>query len=74
MKVEPVDLLYLAMPEVRDTGDSRQDMLLLWIRGGGNTGWGDCGASPLTSIASFVCPMSHSACRPGSALGSEPGT
>ena len=39
----------------------------LWWCGshaGGITGWGECEASPLTSIAAFVCPMSHGACRP----------
>ena len=30
-------------------------------------GWGECEASPLVSIAAFVCPMSHGACRPVSA-------
>jgi L-alanine-DL-glutamate epimerase-like enolase superfamily enzyme len=39
-------------------------MLLVRVRAGGHTGWGECEASPLTSIASLVCPMSHSACRP----------
>lgn len=34
------------------------------IRAGGYEGWGECEASPLTSIASYVCPMSHSACKP----------
>ena len=33
-------------------------------RAGGWTGWGECEAAPLPSIASFVCPMSHSACKP----------
>ncbi|MGE3798838.1 MAG: mandelate racemase/muconate lactonizing enzyme family protein, partial [Thermomicrobiales bacterium] len=27
-------------------------------------GWGECEASPLVSIASWVAPMSHSACKP----------
>jgi L-alanine-DL-glutamate epimerase-like enolase superfamily enzyme len=31
---------------------------------GGHEGWGECEASPLVSIASLVCPMSHSACKP----------
>ncbi len=31
---------------------------------GGYTGWGECEASPLVSIASLICPMSHSACKP----------
>jgi L-alanine-DL-glutamate epimerase-like enolase superfamily enzyme len=34
------------------------------VRAGGIEAWGECEASPLTSIASFVCPMSHGACRP----------
>ncbi len=34
------------------------------IGAGGKQGWGECEASPLTSIASYVCPMSHSACKP----------
>jgi L-alanine-DL-glutamate epimerase-like enolase superfamily enzyme len=37
------------------------------VRGGGITAWGECEASPLTSIASSVAPMSHGACRPVSA-------
>ena len=64
MKIESVDLFYLAMPEVRDIGDGSQDMLLVRVRTADYTGWGECEASPLTSIASFVCPMSHSACHP----------
>lgn len=64
MKVEAVDAFYLAMPEIRDIGDGSQDMLLMRVRAGGYTGWGDCDASPVTSIASLVCPMSHGACRP----------
>ena len=31
---------------------------------GGHVGWGECEASPLVSIAAFVCPMSHGVCRP----------
>jgi L-alanine-DL-glutamate epimerase-like enolase superfamily enzyme len=38
--------------------------LLVRIRAGGFEGWGECEASPLTSIASYVTPMSHSACKP----------
>src|SRR5205085_3240626 len=30
-------------------------------------GWGECEAAPLPSIASWCCPMSHSACKPVSA-------
>lgn len=64
MKIESVDFFYLSMPEVADIGDGSQDALLVRIRAGGLEGWGECEASPLTSIASYVCPMSHSACKP----------
>lgn len=64
MKIESVDFFYLSMPEVLDIGDGSQDALLVRIRAGGFEGWGECEASPLTSIASYVCPISHSACKP----------
>lgn len=64
MNIESVDFFYLSMPEVLDIGDGSQDALLVRIRAGGFEGWGECEASPLTSIASYVCPMSHSACKP----------
>ncbi|HUC21909.1 MAG TPA: mandelate racemase/muconate lactonizing enzyme family protein [Streptosporangiaceae bacterium] len=64
MKITAVDAFYLSMPEVLDVGDGSQDMLLIRVRAGDHTGWGECEASPLTSIASLVCPMSHSACHP----------
>lgn len=64
MKIDSVDMFYLAMPEILDIGDGSQDMLLVRVRSGGWTGWGECEASPLPTIASLVCPMSHSACHP----------
>ncbi|MBL8235777.1 MAG: hypothetical protein JNM66_00055 [Bryobacterales bacterium] len=64
MRIESVDLFYLSMPEVLDIGDGSQDALLVRVRAGQWTGWGECEAAPLASIASFVCPMSHSACKP----------
>jgi len=64
MKIESVDLFYLKMPQVLDIGDGSQDALLARVRAGGYEGWGECEASPLVSIASMVCPMSHSACKP----------
>ena len=64
MKIESVDLFYLSMPEVLNIGDGSQDALLVRIRAGGHEGWGECEASPLTCIASYVTPMSHSACKP----------
>jgi L-alanine-DL-glutamate epimerase-like enolase superfamily enzyme len=64
MKIESVDLFYLAMPEIRDVGDGSQDALLMRVRSGDIVGWGESEASPLVSIANWVCPMSHSACKP----------
>jgi L-alanine-DL-glutamate epimerase-like enolase superfamily enzyme len=63
LKIESVDLFYLSMPEVLDIGDGSQDALLVRLRAGGLTGWGECEASPLVSIANWCCPMSHSACK-----------
>src|SRR5215217_3424337 len=65
MKIEAIDFFYLSMPQVLDIGDGSQDALLVRVRAsGGHEGWGECEASPLVSIASLVCPMSHSACKP----------
>jgi L-alanine-DL-glutamate epimerase-like enolase superfamily enzyme len=64
MTIESVDFFYLSMPEVLDIGDGSQDALLVRISANGYVGWGECEASPLPSIASYVCPMSHSACKP----------
>ena len=67
MKIEAVDFFYLSMPVVRDVGDGSQDALLVRVQAGGHIGWGECEAAPLVSIASWNCPMSHSACKPVSA-------
>jgi L-alanine-DL-glutamate epimerase-like enolase superfamily enzyme len=64
LTIDAVDLFYLSMPQVRDVGDGSQDALLVRVQAGKHVGWGECEASPLVSIASFVCPMSHSACKP----------
>jgi L-alanine-DL-glutamate epimerase-like enolase superfamily enzyme len=64
MKIEAIDFFYILMPVVTDAGDGSQDALLVRVRGGGITAWGECEASPLTSIASSIAPMSHGACRP----------
>ncbi|HEY5914159.1 MAG TPA: mandelate racemase/muconate lactonizing enzyme family protein [Verrucomicrobiae bacterium] len=64
MKIDAVDFFYLSLPEVRDIGDGSQDALLVRVAADGNVGWGECEASPLVSIASWNCPMSHSACKP----------
>ncbi|MBC8006726.1 MAG: mandelate racemase/muconate lactonizing enzyme family protein [Prolixibacteraceae bacterium] len=73
MRVEAVDFFYLSMPEVLDIGDGSQDALLVRVVAGGQVGWGECEAAPLPSIASLVCPMSHSACKPvqASVLGAK---
>ena len=67
MRIEAVDLFYLSMPEVTTAADGSQDALLVRVAAGGHVGWGECEAAPLPSIAAFVCPMSHGACRPVSA-------
>lgn len=64
MRIDAVDFFYLSMPEVLDIGDGSQDALLVRVQAGEQVGWGECEAAPLVSIASFVCPMSHSACKP----------
>src|SRR5262252_7331410 len=67
MKIDAVDFFYLSMPVVRDIGDGSQDALLVRVQAEGLCGWGECEASPLVSMASWNCPMSHSACKPLSA-------
>lgn len=64
MKVESVDFIYLKMPHVTEEADGSQDALLVRVEAGGYVGWGECEASPLTSIAAWCAPMSHGACRP----------
>ena len=64
MRIESVDFYYLAMPEVTTAADGSQDALVVRVRAGGHEGWGECEAAPLPTIAAFVCPMSHGACRP----------
>jgi L-alanine-DL-glutamate epimerase-like enolase superfamily enzyme len=63
VRIDDIELFYLAMPRILDIGDGSQDALLVRVRAGGLSGWGECEASPLVSIANFVCPMSHSACK-----------
>ncbi len=64
MKIDAVDFYYLSMPKVTTDADGSQDALLVRVQAGPHVGWGECEASPLTCIASYVCPMSHGACRP----------
>jgi len=67
MRIEVVDFFYLAMPVVTDDADGSQDALVVRVRAGEHEGFGECEASPLTSIAAFVTPMSHGICQPVSA-------
>ena len=73
MKIEAVDFFYLSMPEITTEADGSQDALLVRVAAGGHVGWGECEASPLVSIAAFVCPMSHGVCQPvaDSVLGAD---
>jgi L-alanine-DL-glutamate epimerase-like enolase superfamily enzyme len=64
MTIEAVDFFYLSMPKVEDIGDGSQDALVVRVVADGVEGWGECEASPLVSIAAFVTPMSHGACKP----------
>jgi L-alanine-DL-glutamate epimerase-like enolase superfamily enzyme len=64
MIIESVDLFYVRMPEVLDIGDGSQDGLIARVRAGSFEGWGEAVASPVTSIASWIAPMSHSGCHP----------
>ena len=65
MLVDSVDFFYASMPEVTLEADGSQDALLVRVVGDdGSVGWGECEASPLTSIAAFVTPRSHGVCQP----------
>ena len=39
------------MPEILDEADGSQDALVVKVEAGGYEGWGECEASPLTSIS-----------------------
>lgn len=67
MKIDGVDFFYLSRPVVTEASDGSQDALLVRVTSDGHQGWGECEAAPLPSIAAFVAPMSHGACRPVSA-------
>jgi L-alanine-DL-glutamate epimerase-like enolase superfamily enzyme len=64
MKIDSVDFFCLSMPVATGAADGSQDALLVRVTAGGHQGWGECEAAPLPSIAGFVAPMSHGACRP----------
>ena len=55
MKIDAIDAFYLAMPKVTEEADGSQDALVVRVAAGGHTGWGECEASPLASIAALVC-------------------
>lgn len=67
MNIDTVDLFYASMPDVTLEADGSQDALLVRVTADGHVGWGECEASPLTSIAAFVAPRSHGVCQPVSA-------
>lgn len=67
MHIDAVDFFYASMPNVTLEADGSQDALLVRVAAGGHVGWGECEASPLTSIAAFVAPRSHGVCQPVSA-------
>ncbi|GAB2604286.1 mandelate racemase/muconate lactonizing enzyme family protein [Pseudactinotalea suaedae] len=68
MQIDTVEFFYAAMPEVTLEADGSQDALLVRVvSDDGHVGWGECEASPLTSIAAYVTPRSHGVCQPVSA-------
>ncbi|MBH65728.1 MAG: mandelate racemase [Chloroflexi bacterium] len=61
MKIEAIDLFYVALPKIERSADGTQDSLVVRVRtDNGLEGWGECDASPLVSMAAYVMPMSHS--------------
>ncbi len=61
MKIEAIDLFYVALPKITRTADGTQDSLVVRIQtDNGLEGWGECDASPLVSLTAYVMPMSHS--------------
>jgi L-alanine-DL-glutamate epimerase-like enolase superfamily enzyme len=64
MIIDSVDFFYASMPDVTLEADGSQDALLVRVVASGREGWGECEASPLTSIAAWVTPRSHGVCQP----------
>jgi len=61
LKIEAIDLFYIALPKITRTADGTQDSLVVRVRtDNGLEGWGECDASPLVSMTAYVMPMSHS--------------
>ena len=63
MRVDALDICYLSMPDVMDIGDGSPTSPVR-VQSGSDVGWGGCKASSLTTIASLIAPMSHSARKP----------
>ena len=65
MRIDAIDAFYLSMPKVEDIADGSQDMLLVKVSAGARLRVGEnARRRHWVSIASLVCPMSHSVCRP----------
>ncbi|MBI4305145.1 MAG: mandelate racemase/muconate lactonizing enzyme family protein [Chloroflexi bacterium] len=61
MRIEAIDLFYVALPKIERAADGTQDSFLVRVRAdNGLYGWGEADASPLVSLAAYICPMSHS--------------
>src|SRR3970040_2337726 len=61
MKIEAIDLFHAAVQEIKRAADGTQDTFLVRVRAdNGVYGWGEADASPLTSLAVYVAPISHS--------------
>ncbi len=60
MIITGVDVFPLAMPHITPAADGTQDTLIVRVTTDtGVVGWGECDASPLVSLAVYVCPTSH---------------
>lgn len=60
MRIEAIDLFYVALPEIKRAADGTQDSLLCRVRAdNGLHGWGESDSSPLVSLTAYVMPMSH---------------
>ena len=46
LKIEAMDVFYLAMPRIEDIGDGSQDACVVRVAAGGHVGWGECKAAP----------------------------
>lgn len=61
MKIESIDLFYIALPDIADEADGSQDSFVVRIRSDtGLEGFGESDSSPLIAMACYFTPMSHS--------------